>query len=390
MTEKLFWKDSYQQEFNASVVDQFPVEDGYAVVLDRTCFYATSGGQPNDLGSLESIRVKDVRIEGDRLLHILEAPLTIPRVKGTIDWQRRFDHMQQHSGQHILSAAFFRLYDAETSSFHLGENDCSIELNKPRLKEEDIHRAEDLANEMICSSVDVEAFFVDPEKAEDYPLRKKSDLTEALRIIRISDFDLSPCSGTHVRNSGEVGIICVTGLEKISQGVKIYFLCGQRVRHRYRKDLGILKSLSAEMTTSVELLPESISRLRSQMKDLRKELKRFQEKELLKEVEILCAHAESVENGNRVIAVWDRPYSEVRFVAQRMTEQSSIYGAIASIPDCRVAFFKGRELNYDLKSVFQEFISTASAKGGGPPHLMEAGGFASELELEPLLRGLEW
>jgi alanyl-tRNA synthetase len=131
MTEKIFWKDPYQKEFTSNVLEQFAVPDGNAVVLDRTCFYATSGGQPNDTGKLNVAEVKDVRIEDGKLLHVIDQQLTTNEVSGKINWSRRFDHMQQHTGQHILSAAFYRLFQAETSSFHLGDLFCSIESCDP-------------------------------------------------------------------------------------------------------------------------------------------------------------------------------------------------------------------------------------------------------------------
>ncbi|MGH9856920.1 MAG: alanine--tRNA ligase-related protein, partial [Acidobacteriota bacterium] len=168
MTEKLFWTDPYQKEFTATVVEQFPVQDGHAVILDRTCFYATSGGQPNDLGTLNSLSVKDVRFYQDRLIHVLAGSINDSTVNGIIDWGRRFDHMQQHTGQHILSAAFFRMFQAETSSFHLGDEYCSIELSRPDLSPADMSKAEDLANSVIFGAGAVDTFFVDPEKAGDY------------------------------------------------------------------------------------------------------------------------------------------------------------------------------------------------------------------------------
>src|SRR5438093_6933188 len=215
MTEKLFWRDPYQRQFTAVILEQFPIADGHVVVLDQTCFYATSGGQPNDLGTLNGVVVRDVCEEKDRILHIVSQALAGDRAEGVIDWSRRFDHMQQHSGQHILSAAFFGLFKAETSSFHLGEDYCSIELNNPELKEADLQRAEDSANEVITSALAVSTFFIDPSRASEYPLRKKSDLAESLRLVQISDFDLSPCSGTHVQNTGEISGVFIIGFEKL-------------------------------------------------------------------------------------------------------------------------------------------------------------------------------
>lgn len=382
MTEKLFWSDPYETEFSATVVEQFPLGDGQAVVLDRTCFYATSGGQPYDLGTLNSLPVSDVRFEADRLIHIVPEPLPASSVRGTIDWKRRFDHMQQHTGQHILSAAFFQLFEAETSSFHLGDQYCSIELNRPNLNPDQVRRAEDLANSIVFSAQQVETFFVDPAKADEYPLRKKSDLQESLRIVKIADFDLSPCSGTHVRNSGEVGVLFITGTEKLSQTLKVSFLCGNRVVTQYHQDLAILKSLSKQMTTAAENLPESITKLQDQVKELRKQLSQLKEEQWKRDAAQMYETAQQWNETRRVVRVWKRPYAETRFIAQRLLEQPDSTGALVSIPDCRVVFFKHPKSHFDLRPVFERFLKKHGAKGGGPPHLMEAGGFAITEDFE--------
>jgi alanyl-tRNA synthetase len=385
MTEKLFWKDSYQKEFSANVVEQFPVQDGQAVVLDQSCFYATSGGQPNDLGVLNSRKVKDVRMEGGRLLHILTESLPEGAVQGMIDWTRRFDHMQQHTGQHILSAAFHKLFQAETSSFHLGEEFCSIELNRPQLSEPQVRQAEQLANEIIFRAEPVTAFFVDAARAAEYPLRKQSDLAESLRIIQISDFDLSPCSGTHVRNTGEVGMVFVYGHEKLSQSLKITFLCGSRINSRYKKDLSILKDLSRNLTTSFDLLPDSIGKLQTQLKDLRKENNRFHEERLKLEAASLYQESKDWNGFRLLVRLMNRPYQDLRFLAQKISEKESALGALISISDQRAVFFKNSEVTFDLKPVFQQFLVSTGAKGGGPPHFLEAGGIKEPSQLENLL-----
>ena len=382
MTEKLFWSDPYQREFTATLQEQFAVPDGNALVLNRTCFYATSGGQPNDLGILNESAVKAVRIENGKLLHITERPLGSKSIIGKIDWDRRFDHMQQHTGQHILSAAFFRLFKAETSSFHLGELFCSIELNKPELKESQTLQAEDLANEVITSATPVSAFFVDPAKAQDYPLRKQSDLTESLRIIKIGDFDLSPCSGTHVRNAGEIGSVFIYGFEKLSSSVKITFLCGHRVRMLYHRELSILKDASKKFTTAIESIPESISRLQTQIKDLRRENMKLKEARLNVEAMELLNSSER----KLVIRVWDRPFEEVRYIAQRLSEQPGALGACVSKTEKRCIFFKHPEVKADLKPLFARFLEKTSGRGGGPPHLMEAGNLQLLNDTDNLLR----
>jgi alanyl-tRNA synthetase len=388
MTEKLFWRDPYQKEFSAHVLEQIEVPDGHALVLDQTCFYATSGGQPNDLGTLNSIAVKDVRMDGARLLHILPEPIPTENVNGLIEWNRRFDHMQQHTGQHILSAAFYKLFHAETSSFHLGEEFCSIELSVPHLNESQIQQAEQVANEIIFGATPVTAFFVDPKRASEYPLRKQSDLEESLRIIQIADFDLSPCSGTHVKNAGEVGMVFVYGQEKLSQNMKITFLYGNRIHRTFKKDLAVLRGLSKTLTTSFELLPDSIGKLQTQLKELRKENNRLKE-ETLKAEAVQIANEASDWNGKRLlIRVWSRPYQEIRTLAQILSGQKEMIGILASSSEKRAVFFKHPSVGIDLKPIFQDFLSRTGAKGGGPPHLMEAGGLSENVKLEDLLATL--
>lgn len=381
MTEKLFWNDSYQKEFTAAVTERFDAPDGPAAVLDRTCFYATSGGQPNDAGVLNSIPVKDVRIEDGRIIHVLERPLESDVVTGSINWQRRFDHMQQHSGQHILSAAFYRLFHAETSSFHLGEQFCSIELSKPDLKETQIRDAEQLANDTVCAAMPVQAFFVEPEQAGQYALRKQSDLAESLRIIQIGDYDLSPCSGTHVKNTGEIGVIFVHAVERLSQTCRITFLCGNRVRAQHRKELGILKSLSKTLTTSMDLLPESVSKLLATAKELRKENMRLKEKRLKAEAMELLVKSETWNDLHLLVQAFNRPYEEIRYIAQRLAEQPGVLGALASTSENRVAFFKHPQIPFDLKAAFATFLSGTGARGGGPAHFLEAGNIPADPDL---------
>jgi alanyl-tRNA synthetase len=388
MTEKLFWQDAYQREFTANVVQQYRAADGHAVVLDRTCFYATSGGQPNDLGLLNQMPVRDVRNENGEIAHVLDAPLPDRQVQGTIDWERRFDHMQQHSGQHILSAAFHRLFKAETSSFHLGEEYCSIELNASGLKETQVREAEASANQVIASATPLNVFFIDPEHTKEYPLRKQSDLAEALRLVQIGEFDLSPCSGTHVKNAAEIGSVFIDGFEKLSQSVKINFLCGHRITRQYHQDLSTLKALSKAMTTSFELLPESVSRLQQQSKEMRKDLERLKEAQLKEEAVRLVKEAKN-SNGNRLIVdALPRPYAELRFLAQRISEQPDTVGALASLSDRRAVFFKNPKSSIDLKAIFERFLATSNAKGGGATHFLEAGNITAGPELAETVRNL--
>lgn len=388
MTEKLFWNDSYQTQFTARVMEQFPVADGTAVVLDRTCFYASSGGQPNDLGLLAGQPVRDVRFEGEKLVHVLSSPLISEHVEGAVDAKRRQDHRQQHSGQHILSAAFHRLFGAATSSFHLGEETCSIELSKPGLTEAQVKQAEQVTNEVILAGTSVTVFFLDPTRAGEYSLRKQPDVGENLRIIQIGDFDLSPCSGTHVKNAAEVGMVFVTGSEKISGGTKVSFLCGNRIVRHYHKDLAVLKECSKILTTSFELIPESVRTMQVQWKELRKDNLHMKEKRLKAEAMKMIMNAEHWNGHQLMIGVWNRPYQEIRFLAHKLSEQPGVVGAFASTAEKRAVFFRHTELSLDLKPIFSQFLAKTGAKGGGAPHFLEAGNLQDTADLEALMHSL--
>ena len=238
MTERLYYSDSYLTEFDA-IVTRVATHDGRpAVVLDRTAFYPTSVGQPFDTGRLGTARVVDVvDTEDGEILHVLEGELELSSVvvggreisivHGTIDWARRFEHMQQHTGQHVLSAAFERVASARTESFHLGSSSSTIDLNR-MLSAADIERAEDEANRVIWEDLAVGVRFATAEEAAALPLRKESMRTGTLRLIEVPTFDLSSCGGTHVARTGAIGSVVVASSERFRGGTRVEFLCGVR------------------------------------------------------------------------------------------------------------------------------------------------------------------
>ena len=222
MTERLYYGDSYLREFRARVLDRS--HDGSAVYLDRTAFYPTSGGQPNDTGSLNGTAVVDVIDEGERIAHRLASPVDTVEVDCRVDWSRRFDHMQQHSGQHLLSAVFIEQFGIETCSFHLGEEISTLDLETPAVDMEKVVAAERRANEAVAENRPILVTYEDAVAAGD--LRKPSDRAGTLRIVSIQGLDRIACGGTHVRLTGEIGPILIRRLEKIRNTVRVEFLCG--------------------------------------------------------------------------------------------------------------------------------------------------------------------
>ena len=271
MTERLYYTDAYLTTFPADVVDR--AEDGTVVYLDRTAFYPTSGGQPHDTGRLGSSRVVDVVDEGDRIAHRLDGPVQPGPVEGAVDWARRFDHMQQHTGQHVLSAVLADLTGQATISVHFGREISTLDLDTPDLPPAQVVEAELRANRIVTENRPVEVSFEDAASAEG--LRKASDREGTLRIVTIRDLDRSACGGTHVRASGEIGPILIRRQERVRKTVRLEFLCGERAVRRARADADLLIGLAAGQSAAPEELPALFAAQRQELSaaaELRRDL----------------------------------------------------------------------------------------------------------------------
>ena len=267
MTERLYYHDCYLREFQARVADT--AADGHRVYLDRTAFYPASGGQPSDAGTLGGARVIDVIDEEERIAHVLESPLSSAEVEGRIDWERRFDHMQQHTGQHLLSAVLQDLFAIPTLSFHMGAEVSTIELGAATLDPRHIERAEERCAEIVGEARPVAITF--DQASEDLGLRKPSSRPGTLRVISIAGLDRSACGGTHVRTTAGIGPVLLRKTEKIRGNVRLEFICGLRALRQAREDfrtlLEISRHLSAPMASTPALVVAQIERVALLEKD---------------------------------------------------------------------------------------------------------------------------
>jgi alanyl-tRNA synthetase len=282
MTERLYYRDCYLREFTARVIER----EGNRVYLDRTAFYPTSGGQPFDLGTLGGVAVREVIDEEDRIAHVLEAPLGAAEVQGCIDWERRYDHMQQHTGQHLLSAVLEELFHIRTVSFHLGADVSTIDVDAPSLTPEQVERAEDRCAGVIAQARPVQITFEDASTTLD--LRKASERTGTLRIVSIDKLDRSACGGTHVRTAAEIGAVLTGKSEKVRGTTRLEFVCGYRALRRARADYRLLAAIGRALSVPPEQTPELLAGLIEKNKSLEKtgqrlatELARREGKELL-------------------------------------------------------------------------------------------------------------
>src|SRR3954468_6823870 len=273
-TQRLYHTDSYLTEFDACVVEV--ADDGRRVYLDQTAFYPTSGGQPHDLGALGGARISDVIDEGERIAHLVESPLRDESaVHGAVDWERRFDQMQQHTGQHLLSAVLEELFGYHTVSVHFGRDYSSLDLDVESVSGQRIVEAETRANAIVAENRAVMTTFEDASEATG--LRKESGRTGALRIVSIAGLDRSACGGTHVRRTGEIGLILLRKLERVRKGVRVEFLCGARAARRARADYEVLSRSSNLLSTSIDELPALLEARASELQQALKHERELQQ-----------------------------------------------------------------------------------------------------------------
>mgnify|MGYP000123800021 CR=1 FL=1 len=389
MTERLYYADPYLTVFRARVLTAEESGDFLAVILDRSAFYPTSGGQPHDTGTLAGQPVVDVRErETDgAVVHCLPAGSVLPSdgVEGRVDWPRRFDHMQQHTGQHILSQAFAQLYDADTVGFHLSQTYSTIDLNRSTLSDEDISRAETLANQVVFEDRPVTWQFVTADEASRLPLRKPPAVREDIRVVQIEGFDWSACGGTHVARTGSVGLIKVVRTERRGQELRLTFLCGRRALSHYDRLNQLTDSLARRLTVSVDDLVQTVERLQAEARQEHKERERLEEALVEYEAAALAAEAQTVGALRVVVRVFtDRDPQAVRRLAGRIASRPRHIALLAARPSAEptggrpgkahLIFARASDLPHDLRPLLQEVCRRVGGGGGGSPDLVQGGG----------------
>lgn len=259
--EKLFYKDPYLREFESVVVSCEKSKKGYEVVLEETAFYPEGGGQPSDVGMLNNVRVSDVHEREGRVVHTTDGPLTPGQtVHGEIDWRRRFDHMQNHSGEHVLSGLIHERFGYDNVGFHMGSDVVTIDFNG-LIKEEELAQLEEAANEIVYRDVPLEIRFPDPEELGAMEYRSKKELKGQVRIVTVPGADVCACCGTHVRRTGEIGIIKTLGMIHYKGGVRISMLCGRRALELFTLRQRQVTAISNLLSAKPEQVAEAVERL---------------------------------------------------------------------------------------------------------------------------------
>ncbi|MCA1056993.1 DHHA1 domain-containing protein [Rossellomorea aquimaris] len=382
MTKKLYYDDAYITRFETSITRQGQEEDGRPfIVLEETAFYPTGGGQPFDEGTLNGTPVTDVEEVDGEIRHYLETRIAgrAETVTGKIDWTRRFDHMQQHAGQHILSAAFAEALDYETVSFHLGKDILTIDLAVERMKWEDAQKAEELANEVIRKARPIETKWMTAEEAAAYPLRKDLAVSDQVRLVIIPDFDYNGCGGTHPRSTSEVGAIKILDWEKHKGHIRLQFVCGDRVLRQLHEKNEVLKELTSVLQSPQDKMKDAASQLIAKAKDQEKQIAELKQELLKDEAKELQGMAMPLANGATFIkgAYQNRPVQELQQLAREIvadTEEAVVFFAVHNADKLQVVGAKGKKADQNLKTLAPAIFALVNGKGGGREDFIQGGG----------------
>jgi alanyl-tRNA synthetase len=396
MKGKLYYTDPYIREFSSTVVERGIEDNGlHYVVLNDTAFYPTGGGQPCDQGTINGIPVLDVEEVDGQIRHRSSEPISGDTVIGILDWERRFDHMQQHTGQHILSASLEQLFDAVTVGFHLGRETVTIDLNITELTDDMIHRATQLSNQIVVENRSIKASFVDDKQLSEMPLRKSPTVKGNIRVVVVEGFDYSPCGGTHPYHTGEVGPIQILGTERNKNGVRVGFVCGLRSVRAFLDKQKILRRLTHLFSSSEEDLVPQVERFLTEKRELEKLIAEFKEQRLdIEAVEIINESALLCIAGNRIVMknFSERSMQELQRLARKMTANHPevIVLLVSDGPKLQMVCARGQSVQLEMDAWMKFLLPMVQGKGGGNKEMAQGGGVPLITVDSLLQKAMEW
>lgn len=381
-TERLYYSDSHLIEFEARVVDKSERVSGWtAVTLDRTAFYPTGGGQPSDTGTLNGERVLEcIDAEDEGVLHVIQGrgPEVGSLVRGRVDWARRLDHIQQHTGQHILSQAFVTLFNAPTKGFRVMEVSSEIDVELMNPTNEIIERAVELANNVIWEDRQITLKMVTPDEARQLNLRKESTREGELRLIEIDGFDLTPCGGTHAFRTGEVGLIAVRSWERAKGLTRIEFVAGTRALADYRLANKTARAVAALYSSARDDAAKLTTRMLDENKELHRRVRALEEIAARVEAGELLAGAEIKPSGSRVVTqIFDnRDAESLKHLAQALIANASTIVLLGSREKdaARLVFARSADVPGDMNVLMKSACEMLDGRGGGKPDMAQGGG----------------
>jgi len=370
MTDRLYYHDSFLREFDAQVLASDPAGGHWQVLLDRTAFYPTSGGQPHDTGRLGDAAVMDVFEREDlAVVHVTDRDVPLGPIRASINWEQRFDHMQQHTGQHLLSAAFHELFKFPTVSFHLGREVSTIDLVARSVVPRHQGEAERLANQVIFEDRPVSVSFGTAVELADAGIRKAVDREGILRVIEITGFDRQPCGGTHVARTGQVGLLLVRKLERMKQNWRLEFVCGFRALCTARADFATLVDAAQQFSCGLPDVPAMVRKALEERQASQRTRQRLLEQLAETEARALLAVAgplPGIGDARVVARVFDdADGAYLRLLAARLVGEPGVAALLATRTGGQVIFGQSSGLGADMNALLREALAPVGGKGGG-------------------------
>lgn len=374
MTERLYYRDSFLREFDAQVVSSEREGDRWKVVLDRTAFYPTSGGQPHDTGTLGGVPVIEVADVEQHVVHYTSAEVPAGPVRGEIDWARRIDNMQQHTGQHLLSAAFIELFKFETASFHLGREISTIDLRAPEIVPRHLEEAERRTNEIIFEDRVVSVCFGTAEELAEAGIRKKVEREGILRAIEVEGFDRQPCGGTHLMRTGQAGLLLIRKVERRRDTWRVEFVCGWRALAAARGDFATLGQAAQLLSCGMPEVPRMLGKMIEERREEHTALKRAEAR--LAELDARSLLAARVQSGDSAIVmavVDDATPAYLAMVAAKIVAEAKVTVLLAALSSGgasggtagHVLLAQSKGLAGDMGAMLRELLKEFAGKGGG-------------------------
>jgi alanyl-tRNA synthetase len=384
MTERSYYTDAYRTEFDATVTAVTELDGKPALVLDGTYFYPTSGGQPYDTGTLAGLPVVDVVSANGDVYHILEQPadpaLAGQKVHGVIDWPRRFDHMQQHSGQHLISHVFDNLFDYATVSVHFGDAESTLDLSTEEVTQDELARAEAVANQRVFEAIPIKTYFVDESEIDSVPLRRPPKVSGQIRIVEIADTDWSACGGTHVHTTAEIGPIKFVRQQRMRGQARLSFLCGQRALDDYGRKHDIVTEVAALYDTEIGQTPVLVARDMERIRELQRQLADLQTLRLGILAGELMASIASADVKIVARSFDDLDANGVKTLANLLVENEGVVALLGSTQGGKatVIFARASDLPLHSGNLLRASLQQFGGGGGGRPDFAQGGGIQPE------------
>lgn len=383
MTERLYYDDAYMTSFDATVTGCAEADGRYLVRLDRSAFYPTSGGQPYDTGTIGDAQVLDVFVDGDGdVVHAVDRPLeTGEAVRGSIDWPRRFDHMQQHAADHMIASALWRLLGGVTIGLHISHDISTIDVAMPegatRIAPEDIRRVEDDVNARVQRDVPVRCWFPDPEELKALPLRKPPTVDEHVRVVAIGEDEMVACGGTHPSTAGQLGLVKILGVAPARGKMRVSFVAGMRALNDYRQKYDCAQETSNLLSTSVDKMAAQVAAMQETLKTQSAELRHFRLESALSTLNAALGDAPRLENGAALVAeMIDGDAELLREAASRLIRRPGIAAllGVRSGDGAVFAFARSADVDIHMGRLLSAAAKALGGKGGGRPDFAQGGG----------------